>query len=310
MHGSAVLSNVQNGQIDIFGAHILLVDDDQMHNEILENSLSEFERISMCNNGSDAIEFCRKQQPDLVVLDVLMPGLDGHEACKVIKTLPNMESCPIIFSTFLNTIEDEVSCWEAGGSDFVGKPVIPLTLKRRIFAHLQVKLRADQDRALSNQDPLTGLFNRRFFDDYYARQYSLAKRMGSDLSVIVFDIDYFKQFNDTYGHAEGDKCLKQVANSIGKFANRPTDAAVRFGGEEFVLVLPNTNLAGAKHLVAGIFKDIDALNIEHSSSELGRVSVSAGIATLANYAQETDLFIEADKNLYCAKNQGRARYCC
>lgn len=221
-----------------------------------------------------------------------------------------MESCPIIFSTFLNTIEDEVSCWEAGGSDFVGKPVIPLTLKRRIFAHLQVKLRADQDRALSNQDPLTGLFNRRFFDDYYARQYSLAKRMGSDLTVIVFDIDYFKQFNDTYGHAEGDKCLKQVANSIGKFANRPTDAAVRFGGEEFVLVLPNTNLAGAKHLVAGIFKDIDALNIEHSSSELGRVSVSAGIATLANYAQETDLFIEADKNLYCAKNQGRARYCC
>lgn len=290
---------------DVVKAKILLVDDEKMNTAILAKSLAMFPDIHQVHSGLEAIEFCKKSPPDLIILDIVMPGMTGYETCKALKKLPSMLNCPIIFSTSLTSIDDELACWEAGGADFINKPVIPLTLIKRIWSHIQVKLKYDEQQKLSYFDSLTGLGNRRHFDAFYVEQLALASRAKTDTAVVMLDVDYFKVFNDNYGHIEGDQCLKEVAKTIQAQLHRPTDSAMRYGGEEFVLVLPNTDIKGAQFIANNIITKIKELNIENTGSPYGVVTVSAGIASLGTLKKDEDLLSISDKQLYLAKESGR-----
>ena len=291
--------------IEVTKAKILLVDDEKINTMVLADALKDFELVYQVQSGAEAIKFCKKTPPDLVILDVKMPNMNGHITCKMLKNLPHMQNCPIIFSTSLSSVEDELACWDAGGADFVSKPVTPRTLLKRIWSHIELKLRHDIHQELAFFDGLTGLKNRRFFDDFYQQQIALAKRIDEDLSVIIIDIDFFKQYNDKYGHAQGDTCLRFVAQTIEKQLHRPTDTAARYGGEEFVVVLPNTDLPGAQFVANKIIKQIENEGLVHMGSTFKIVTASAGVASLKTNGDNTDVFLVADKHLYQAKSTGR-----
>lgn len=170
---------------------------------------------------------------------------------------------------------------------------------------------AMRDMALT--DSLTGLGNRRRLDTALIDEIRLARRQGSSLAVVMLDVDYFKRYNDRYGHAAGDDCLSAVGGAIQRAVKRPGDLAVRYGGEEFTVLLPNTDTAGAKQVVEDILEAIRALNIEHTESALGKVTASAGIAASRPGIEDVTpaaLLKMADAQLYLAKQQGRNRWCC
>ena len=290
---------------DVVNAKILLVDDDKINTAILVRSLKMFQQVYEVHSGVDAIEFCKETPPDLVILDVVMPSMDGYATCKILKSMPQMENCPIIFSTTLETVEDEIACWEAGGSDFVTKPAIPQTLMKRIEAHLQLKLKSDAQQELAYFDSLTGLGNRRHYNNIYKEQVSLALRTKKDLSIVVLDLDYFKQFNDKYGHQQGDQCLINVAQAIKSQLHRPTDSAMRYGGEEFILILPDTDLNGATYVANKIISAIMAQKTPHICSPYHIVTTSAGVSSLNTVDNHKELFSVADRQLYEAKKLGR-----
>jgi len=290
---------------EVSNAKILLVDDEKMNTAILAKSLYMFPNISRVHSGPEAIEFCKNSPPDLVILDIVMPNLNGLETCKIIKKLPLMQNCPVIFSTSLQSIEDELACWEAGGSDFINKPVTPMTLLKRIMSHIQLKLKYDQQQKLAYFDSLTKLGNKRYYDDFYKEQMLLASRSKTDLSLVVLDVDYFKAYNDNYGHKQGDKCLISIAGIIKSELNRPTDSAMRYGGEEFALILPNTDIKGAQFVARKIISNIKNEKIQHSGSPYNVVTISAGVSSLKTINKGFDLFDASDKQLYLAKESGR-----
>jgi PleD family two-component response regulator len=165
---------------DISSAIILLVDDDRLNSAILSKSLEQFHNVHAVHSGEEAIGFCQQTLPDLIILDVMMPDLDGHVTCKILRTLEGMQECSIIFSTSLTGIEDEIKCWEAGGTDFVTKPVSPLSLLKRVQAHIRLKLQSDELKPLAIFDNLTGLRNRRRFDDYNLHEINSNYRNEAD----------------------------------------------------------------------------------------------------------------------------------
>lgn len=286
-------------------AVILLVDDEEVNTAILRNALTDFGRTYEVHSGDEAISFCKKHPPDLVILDVQMPELDGLTTCKLLKTMPEMANCPIIFSTSLETVEDELRCWEAGGADFIPKPVVSLTLIKRIHSHVLLKLKSDMRDNLAFYDNLTDLRNRRYFDDIYTQQINLAKRNSNDLAMLVIDIDYFKHYNDFYGHQQGDKCLTQVAEIISAELHRPTDIAIRYSGGKFVVMLPDTNTKGAKRVGEGIVAKIFEANLAHVKSPFDVVTISLGVSSLNTCGEDENLFKLADTKLCSAKDNGR-----
>lgn len=298
-------STTNLSSLDVLNAKILLVDDDKINTAILARSLRMFEHIYEVHSGVDAIEFCKETPPDLVILDVVMPSMDGYATCKILKSMPEMGNCPIIFSTTLETVEDEIACWEAGGADFVAKPAIPQTLIKRIQAHLQLKLKSDAQNELAYFDGLTGLGNRRYYNNIYKEQLALALRTQKDLAIVVLDLDYFKQYNDKYGHQQGDQCLINIAQTIKSQILRPTDSAMRYGGEEFVLILPDTDINGAKLVANKIISAVMAQKTPHICSPHHIVTISAGVASLRTLPTNEELFTIADKKLYEAKKLGR-----
>lgn len=290
---------------DITKANILLVDDDKINTAILARSLAMFKNTSQVHSGLDAIEFCKKTPPDLVILDVLMPVMDGYATCKMLKSLPHMENCPIIFSTSLGNTSDEIACWEAGGSDFVSKPVSPQTLLKRIWSHLTLKLKYDEQQELAYFDSLTGLGNKRHYTNFYSEQLALASRTKKDLSIVMLDVDYFKKYNDAYGHQQGDQCLINISNTIKSQLHRPTDVGMRYGGEEFAIILPDTDIKGARFVANNIIAEIMNLRLPHKDSPYNVVTISAGVSSLNTISDNEDLFLMADKQLYEAKKVGR-----
>ncbi|MGS2719641.1 GGDEF domain-containing response regulator [Paraglaciecola aestuariivivens] len=293
---------------DMSLANILLVDDDSFVLSVLKQALKDFKNVHCVTSGAQAITFCNDSPPDLVVLDVMMPELNGLETCRMLRTIEGMQDCPIIFSTSLDSLEDELKCWEAGGTDFVLKPIVPMSLIKRIQAHIRLKFQSDAQKELAIIDSLTGLRNRRFFDDYYQQLLNLSIKTNTDMAIIVIDIDYFKQYNDTYGHVQGDFCLQLVAKVIAQQINRPTDIAVRYGGEEFAILLPNNTIDGARTVANQLISQLKQQAIPHNSSPLGIVTASAGIASLCTLEEGQSLFGVADKRLFSVKNSGRNAY--
>jgi diguanylate cyclase (GGDEF)-like protein len=288
---------------------ILVVDDSRMNIEILSDVLKSEYNVLCATNGKDALEIARRQVPDIILLDVIMPEMNGYEICTSLKSDPLTQNIPIIFITGQDQEEDEAKGLEAGAIDYITKPIRPSLVRARVHNHLQLKIYRDCLENLSTTDGLTGIPNRRMFDQVLKREWRRSLRDPQPLSLIMVDIDYFKQYNDLFGHMKGDDCLRRIAQSVRECLRRPSDVAARYGGEEFACILPDTDLAGALVVARHIQTEIEALNIPHTHSKTGRVTLSMGVSSMvpAQEQKESDLVNNADANLYAAKNGGRNR---
>ncbi|MES2299961.1 MAG: diguanylate cyclase [Pseudomonadota bacterium] len=291
---------------------VLVVDDQPLNIRLLHQILAREHDVFMATSGEQALDFCQKTPPDLVLLDVVMPGMDGLTLCRHLKQLLDTAAIPVIFVTAGTNAEEENACWEAGGVDFVNKPVNPLTLRNRVNAHLQLKFNSDALRAMALMDGLTGVANRRFFDETLAMEWRRAMRSGSHLALVMLDVDFFKRYNDRYGHQAGDECLKLVAGALKANLNRPSDLLARYGGEEFACLLPETDGEGALRTAERLEAVVRALGIAHLGSDLTDVvTISLGAAVMLPTAESASaaLIGQADAQLYRAKGLGRGRAC-
>lgn len=273
----------------------------------------------VAQSGEEALQMIEHTSFDLIIMDVEMPGLNGFETTRLMREWLGEHWVPIIFVTGKaddSSVEEGI---EAGGDDYLTKPVSPIILKAKIRAMQRIVDMRDQLREvndelerLSQRDSLTHLYNRRTFSDLGKQQWAQAKRNQSPLSIIMLDIDHFKLFNDHYGHPAGDSCLKQVSGALQRALQRPSDIVARYGGEEFIVLLPNTNLSGAKVVGENVRRAIFELQIAHERSTTEKVvTASVGIATCTHTTGRTldSLIEQADNMLYQAKNAGRNQIC-
>jgi diguanylate cyclase (GGDEF)-like protein len=286
---------------------VLIVDDGHISATLISSILNKVCRCFTALSAADAIKFCENQLPDLLVVDVNMPGTNGLELCRQLKARQDTANIPLIFITAELGEDAQVSCWQAGGNDFVTKPIVAQTIVHRVRNHLLSKLRLDAVIKLSFEDSLTGLYNRNYLNEEYPRLSRQLMRDHQPLGLIIFDVDYFKQYNDTYGHLKGDMCLENVATVLKGYTRRARDAVVRYGGEEFILLLPNTGLSGTRDIANQILTDIYNLNMAHKHSPFDRVTLSAGAVSVQNMDRYTlnDVIEQADINLYDAKLKGK-----
>jgi diguanylate cyclase (GGDEF)-like protein len=290
---------------------VLIIDDDSMVAEILEAIFDGEVRITAALNGPDGIEAAIAGSPDLILLDVRMPDMDGYETLKRLKASTETADIPVVFLTAKTETEDEFMGLELGAIDYISKPIIPQIAKVRIHNRLLLKNR-DQLTNLSMIDGLTGIANCRRFDDYLDQEFRRGARNDYPVSLAMLDIDEFKPYNDTYGHQTGDECLKAVAAEIKGHSRRPSDLVARYGGEEFAVILPDTPLGAAEMLAEKIRAGVEALHIAHeSAAAVPWVAVSIGLACTedAGAAGLKDLIEFADQRLYPAKETGRNRVC-
>lgn len=291
-------------------ATVLIVDDAPANLTILTQALrSEFD-IRIATSGADALRLVAGNAPDLILLDIVMPGMDGYDVCRRLKSQPSTCNIPIIFLTAKGEVAEETLGLTLGAVDYITKPFTVPIVQARVRTHVELKRRGDLLESLSMRDGLTGIPNRRQFDTFLTRAWRQALRHGTPLSLVMADIDYFKNYNDTYGHIGGDECLRAVAVTLSTLARRPGDLAARFGGEEFAVVLENTPIAGAMHLAESMRLAIAALGLDHETSPIGNhVTITLGAASIIpDHGQQPDMLISmADAKLYEAKQAGRNR---
>lgn len=288
---------------------ILIVDDSSTNIQILGGALMQHYEILVATSGREALGVTKyPNRPDLILLDVLMPGMDGYEVCRRLKENSWTRDIPIIFITAKSGEADERLGLELGAVDYIAKPFSMPIVMARIKTHLELKRHRDMLERLSYRDGLTGVPNRRHFDQHIDRLWRLSKREQKPMSILMVDIDNFKSYNDTYGHLAGDDCLRKVAQAMYKHMRRPVDLLARYGGEEFVIILSFTVEKGAAQVAEKIRKSIAALEIEHKmSSPLPVVTISIGGATAPpEFSEKLELLIDsADRALYSAKEAGR-----
>jgi len=292
-------------------ARLLIVDDHPINIRALHEVFASHHDVFMALTGEQALAFCRKTPPDLVLLDVLMPEMDGLQVCRALKEAPETAGVPVIFVTGLDDPEGEAACWDAGCVDFITKPINARTVRNRVRAHLMLKHQTDLLRRAAWIDGLTGVANRRQFDEQLHREWQRCRRSGASLSVAVVDIDLFRAYNETYGHLAGDDCLRQVAAAVQRSLLRPMDLVARTGGEKFTCLLPEIGLDGAQTIAERIESAIRDLHIPHGANALGSATVSIGIASaVVNINEDPEgLLQRAALALHRAKGRGRGRVC-
>ncbi|WP_197410849.1 diguanylate cyclase [Devosia epidermidihirudinis] len=289
---------------------ILIVDDEISNIEIMNATLEDTYEVCFAMSGEQAIDVARKVLPDLILLDVMMPEMDGYEVCQTLKNDRMLADVPIIFTTGLNDQEAEARGLSLGAIDYITKPIQPISLRARVRNHIELKLLRDQLAELAVTDALTGLSNRRRLKQTLDIETARLARTGDWLSVIMLDIDFFKGFNDTYGHPAGDRCLVLIAAALKRAVNRASDLAARYGGEEFACVLPGADAETARKVAEDIQVQVQSLAIPHRGSTVSSyVTVSVGITTARCLPGLTaDLLMShADRQLYLSKTGGRNR---
>ncbi len=292
------------------GRKILVVDDQPEMVGYLKEILDPQYRVYTARSGKDALEIAQRERPDLILLDIIMPEMDGHEVCKNLKKMSETSQIPIIFLTALNTSDEEEKGLVCGAADYISKPISPGIVNLRVRNHLQLKYQIELLERISMTDALTGLANRRALDLLLEREVHTAVRRNESITLMMVDVDHFKNYNDYYGHPAGDECLKQIASTLSDCVQRTVDVVARYGGEEFALVLPDTDAEGAQFIGNLILQEIEALQIPHASSGVSpHVSVSVGSATVIANATLSPLRLIkiADDMLYASKDQGRKR---
>lgn len=290
---------------------VLIVDDSPLNVQVLGEALRSDFRVKVASNGMLALRLAAEEdQPDLILLDIMMPEMDGYEVCRRLKNDAATKSIPVIFVTAKNTGEEMAKGFALGAVDYIVKPFYTPVVLARVRTHVNLKLKAELLESLVMRDDLTGIPNRRHFNETYEIEWRRAQRAGSWLAVALVDVDQFKQYNDHYGHGLGDRCLRQVASALAATLLRPGDLVARYGGEEFAAVLPGADLAGARDVAERFRANVAALRIEHAYSKLAEVvTVSVGYAAVTASAGITlqNLLDLADRMLYRAKGGGRNR---
>ena len=290
---------------------ILIVDDSIDHIQTMAGVLQLGYDVLFATNGPDALAIAASRPLDLILLDVLMPGMDGFAVCEALKSNSLTADIPVIFLTTLNSTYDETRALELGGSDFVVKPVNPAVLKARIRTQVGFKRYRDNLREMSVTDGLTGVANRRGFEAMLDTEWRRCLRDRLPVALIMLDIDQFKLYNDEYGHQAGDVCLIQVAAALKRAAGRAGDVVCRYGGEEFAILLPENAASGAETVARKVLEEIITLQIAHNASTVSsRLTVSMGIASMHGGAQVQPAMLvkAADRALYQAKYAGRNRF--
>lgn len=289
---------------------ILIVDDEEVNRKLLSNMLKDTHELIMAENGEQALHIIEANPDiDLILLDVMMPEIDGFEVLECLKELERAKDIPVIFITALISFDNEEKGLRLGAVDYIYKPFRPAIVRLRIENQLHFVRQRKLLQTLVGQDGLTEIANRRRFDESLAKEWKRSQRNGLPLSLLMVDIDFFKLFNDHYGHAHGDLVLKSVAQALAQTIHRPSDLVARYGGEEFVLLLADTNEEGARIFAEKARTAIESLAIDHVHSQVAsHITVSIGGATSLNEDSTAEQLLEAaDAMLYQAKAQGRNR---
>jgi len=325
----------------VINKDILIVDDTPANLQILTLMLKEQGyRVRTALNGAMALWVCDRQLPDLILLDIMMPQMDGYELCQQLKNSPLTATIPIIFISALDQARDKVRGFQVGGADYITKPFQAEEVSVRVKYQLllqdmqeqlqqqnlllekqnsqlqeEIQRRKRIEIALTqvvSQDGLTGIANRRHFDRYLKQEWRRAIQEQQYISLILCDVDCFKAYNDTYGHPAGDVSLIKIAKAISRSVKSPGDLVSRYGGEEFVVVLPNTELEGAIKVVGEIQNQVRSLEIPHSTSIASPyITLSLGVSSSIPPPENSAITLVdfADQALYQAKQTGRNQYC-
>lgn len=319
----------QNNQGDI------LVADDQPENVRLLTDVLHTNgyKVRTVLSGNQALQVVESKPPELILLDIIMPDISGFEVCEKLKRNPVTQHIPVIFLSALSNPSDRVKAFEKGGVDYIIKPFFFAEVLCRIKTHITIyrqkrslameiakkeKIQAELEQAsrtlerLANLDGLTEVANRRHFDRYLATEFLRLKREKLPLSLIMIDVDDFHSYNNLYGHLEGDDCLIKIVQTMKNVLKRPADLLVRYGGEEFAVILPNTPLNGAIEVAREIQEEISNLAIIHEDSMVSEyVTLSLGIASMIPTSELSpqNLIKKADVALFQAKKQGKNRCC-
>ena len=317
--------------------NILIVDDSEDHQLVLKSILSKngYKNIFLVDSANQAFKFLglkgknKKKHIDLILMDVMMPGINGIEACARIKKEESLKDIPVIMITATREEKHLQSAFHSGAIDYITKPINVTELLARVRSALRLKMETDsrkeRERELTEMaeqldaankkltqmsylDGLTSVANRRYFEEFFAREWKNAIRENEFLSLIMLDIDYFKAYNDNYGHLTGDDCLKKIAQKLNDALKRPRDFLCRYGGEEFITVLPDTDKYGAHTVAERFLSETKKLKIPHKASPVCKtVTISIGVATThPDKKKKSNMFVnEVDKALYEAKQSGR-----
>lgn len=302
---------------------VLIVEDSKVSLKAISSYIEEMGvQPLLAETGAQAIQLYKQEHPDIVLLDIILPDTNGYEVAKEIRMLQGKDDwTAIIFLSVMSKDEDLVRGIEAGGDDYIMKPVGNVVVQAKVRAMYRlvkmqralVKLAeqlhdANQElQRLSMTDGLTGIANRRMFDETLQREWRRCIRLKKPMSLVMLDVDHFKQYNDLYGHQKGDDCLKAIGKKLSKSAPRPADLVARYGGEEFIMILGETDEDGARWVAERIRQRVSMLQLPHSGSKHQFVSVSCGVSSVypTRELNVETLLQMADKALYQAKHQGR-----
>lgn len=286
---------------------VLVVDDEKANLKILSDLLQDEAQIHLAKCGEQALQKAERLKPDLILLDVIMPDLDGFEVIRRLKEDVNTKMIPVIFVTGLSDLSFEEKGLNLGACDYILKPFHSIIVKARVKLHLQLVKQRQMLERLALIDPLTAIANRRKYEEMLDIEWRAAMRANSQLSIAMIDIDNFKLFNDTFGHAAGDEVLEKVARMLSEQFSRARDFVARYGGEEFVVILPNTDKEGAQSIANRCRFAIENMAISHPESLHKCVTISMGGVSIVPSMNVTrdSVLAKADQLLYKAKQLGR-----
>lgn len=290
---------------------VLIVDDNPLNIQVLAEGLSREYRVKVATRGEKALEIAEKlPQPDLILLDVMMPEMDGYTVCRKLKAGPRTKDIPVIFITARDQMEDELYGLSLGAVDYIAKPFQLPIVEARVRTQMDLKRKYDLLEKLALLDGLTEIPNRHSFETILQKEWRRCMRSQKEFSCLMMDIDYFKPYNDNYGHGAGDECLRRIAGAIQNALKRPGDFVARYGGEEFAALLPETNFNGAVATAGEIRSAVNGLGLKHEYSKVANiVTISIGAACVIPKEDDSprNLIDMADRMLYRAKLSGRDR---
>lgn len=294
-----------------FGRPIIhVIEDNPQDLRLLSNLVKDQGQIIFSTSGRDGLRLSTNRLPDLILLDMELPDINGYDVCRELKLSPETSAIPVIFVTSHNSSQHEVAALEAGAVDFITKPFNPPVICARVKTHLTLSRQSKQLHNLADRDGLTDVFNRRYFDEHAEAEWKRHLRQEHPLAVMLLDVDRFKQFNDIFGHIAGDECLKALARIFKQCTRRPGEFVARYGGEEFVFLLPHTQLNEAKRFGEHVCAAVQALKIPHpqtSGEQFVTASLGAAAVIPLRDMRLLELVSRADQALYLAKSSGRNR---
>lgn len=296
---------MQSQSFDINDAEILLIDGDAERAKRLGDGLTSFDNVKVIHSLTDALSVCRVNRPHLVIYDVNLGDVDSRLICRHFREMSLLTRFPIIFLTASDAEETEINGWDSAATTFLRKPASSAALNMLAMSQLTKSWHIEISSRLYRTDSLTGLKNRYFYDKHIVEQTAYATRYRGDVSVLVVEIDKFRDYCRNNGEEQGEKCLHKVAQVLRKNANRAPDIVCRYGSDEFAIILPGTDRSGAQHVGKNLISAIASANIPHISSPEGRVTISVGAASLTTLENEnTSLIEKAFKQLDIAKASG------